>query len=231
MNATLTLNRNHLFVQRTVVVAAVALTLLTAGAALSIYHSRAAEPAALDLLQPALNGLTSGNSFERVNAVKALGLSSEPAATSALLRSLSDPDQAVGLQAARALGASTADVLPQLRAALGNANADVRWRAAMALGMQKDAAAVSGLAAALQDTDVLVQSNAAQALAQIGDQAAIDALVMALDGGRASTLQAALSALESIGAPAVPALVETVTSGQPAMAENAAIVLAYITGR
>ena len=75
-----------------------------------------------------------------------------PNAVPVLLNKLSDPDPAVGLYVAQALGDLTpANDLPELRAELSDQNADVRFRSALALGDLRDAGAVPGLTVALRD--------------------------------------------------------------------------------
>jgi HEAT repeat protein len=187
---------------------------------------RSAVPAALE---PALKGLDSPNAFERGNAVKALGLSHNPAVAPVLIDKLNDPDQAVGLYVAQALGEVTpASLLPELHAALRNGNPDVRWRAAMALGELGDSTAVGSLSVLLRDTDLMVQGNAAEALAKIGGETAIRALTGALDSESDSTVQAAMSGLETLGDQAVPGLADVMTSQNAKVRLDAATVLGYI---
>ena len=61
-------------------------------------------------------------------------------------------------------------------AALGDADKNVRWRAAEALGEIKNAAAVPALVAALGDADADVRRNAASALRAIGTPEALAAV-------------------------------------------------------
>ena len=195
----------------------------------SQWLSSAGKSAVSPALEPALSGLSSSNAFERANAVKALRASHDSAAAPALLKQIDDPDQAVGLYTAQALGELTpAGLLPELRAALSDRNPDVRWRAAMALGELRDAGAVSGLTLALRDGEPLVQRMAGEALAKIGGRAATTALIAALDSAQESTAQAAMAAMESMGEDAVPALGNALTAPQARTRLNAAVVLGYI---
>jgi HEAT repeat protein len=187
---------------------------------------RSAVPGALE---PALKGLDSPNAFERGNAVKALGLSHDPAVAPVLIDKLNDSDQAVGLYVAQALGeVSPASLLPELRSALHDRNPDVRWRAAMALGELHDGAATASLTVLLRDSEAMVQRNAAEALAKIGSDAALKALTGALDSEQDSTVQAAMAGLETLGDQAVPALAGVMTSQNAKVRLQAATVLGYI---
>jgi HEAT repeat protein len=82
----------------------------------------------------------------------------------------------------------------------------IRWRAAVALGEQKNRAATGALIDALADVNEHVREEAAVALGKIGDESAIPALIRSLgDSGRGVRLRA-VRALESIGPAAEPAL-------------------------
>jgi HEAT repeat protein len=202
---------------------------LLAGLAARGFMTRAERAALPDAANGAIQSLASSSALDRANAVKTLRVLNEPAAVPALLDHLDDPDQAVGLSIAQALGdLATPDQLPALRTALRSANPDVRWRAAYALGQRRDARSVEDLAALLRDPDVLVQRNAGDALAKIGDPAAGEALAGSLGSPQASVTMVAMSSLEAMGKPAVPALTGALDSNNALMRENAATVLGYI---
>jgi HEAT repeat protein len=218
------------WLRRAIPVLVIAVVLLAGAIAGGYWTSRAARPAVSQAMTSAMAGLNSPNASERGDAVKALRTLRDPAAVPALVQRLGDPDQAVGLYVAQALGdlAAPAD-LSQLRGALNSRNADVRWRAAYALGAAKDTESVSALAGLLRDPDVTVQTTAARSLAQIGTPAAVNAVANGLGSPQASVTSAAMSALEAVGQPAVPVLVSTLDSSRNALArQNAATTLGYI---
>lgn len=109
--------------------------------------------------------------------------------------------EVVALQAARRGDA--------LAALLGDPRAEVRARAAYALGSVQDPTAVGALAAALDDTVAAVRRDAAFALGQVGTAEAASPLVRALaTEGDAEVRRALLAALSRIPTPeAVGALV------------------------
>src|SRR5262245_50060089 len=68
--------------------------------------------------------------------------------------------------------------------ALSHAEMEVRWRAATALGLIRDALAVKSLVVAVKDKTYDVRYSAAWALGMIGDEAAFESLTeTALDEG------------------------------------------------
>ena len=210
-----------LFLLVTVMLAALALR--------TVWPSRAEKASAPDATHTALRGLASTSAFERANAVKALRVLRDTGAVPALIDHLDDPDQAVGLYIAQALGdMATPEAFSDLRAALRSQDPKVRWRAAYALGELRDAAAVDGLSALLRDPDVLVQRTAATSLAQIGNRAAMTALVGVLGSPIPSASAASMTALESLGETAVPSLIAGLDSSNALMRKNAATVLGYI---
>jgi HEAT repeat protein len=165
----------------------------------------------------------------RARTVQAIRAARDTAAVPALLEHLADPDQAVGLYIAQALGElATDDALDTLRAALRNPDPNVRWRAALALGERRDVNAVAVLSRALRDPEILVQSSAAEALAQIGTPEAAETLVAALTSAQDSVVHNAMNALQTIGEAAVPALAKALEANNPSLRKNAATTLGYI---
>jgi HEAT repeat protein len=218
------------FIKRVLLpIGVLAIAVFTVFAAGTLF-SKAAQPSTAKALAPSNSGLHSSNAAERASAVKALRDSHDPAAAPALLAMLNDPDQAVGLYVAQALGDITpANLLPRLRAALNDKNVNVRWRAAMALGSLNDKEAVPGLTVALRDADPQVQGSAAGALAQIGTPAAVTALGAGLDSSQPSVVQASMAGLESLREQAVPALSQALLNSPKAeVRQDAANVLGYI---
>lgn len=90
-------------------------------------------------------------------------------------------------------------VVPKLQGLLASKDAQVRWRAARALGDygQLAGSAASGLRGLLADPDPVVQYHAAAALGRIGDKsdATVDALVKLATGKDARVARAAIAAL------------------------------------
>jgi HEAT repeat protein len=219
----------HLLRRRVLPVLLVVVVLLAAFAARGFWVIRADRPADHTATHSAIDGLASPSALDRANAVKTLHVLRDPAAVPALIGQLDDPDQAVGLYVAQALGdlAGPAD-LNALRSALRSTNPDVRWRAALALGQLNDAKAVDGLVVLLRDPDVLVQRTAADALAQIGDRGAAEALAGALGTPQESANRVAMAALERLGEDAVQPLTLALDSSNALARQNAATVLGYI---
>jgi HEAT repeat protein len=89
-------------------------------------------------------------------------------------------------------------------------DSDVRSAACTALGQIGDIAAVPELITRLDDANCDVRCAACTALGLIGDASAVPALIARL-GGRYMS-KAAANALVQIGKPAVPALIEALTS-------------------
>lgn len=214
---------------RRIVPILIAAALISAGLAARGFLTHAEKAAVPVAANSALAALSSSSAVDRANAVKTLRVLRDPSAVPALLSHLDDPDEAVGLYVAQALGdLARPEQLSDLRSALGNPSADVRWRAAYALGEQHDSVAVKELAALLRDPDVLVQRHAADALAKIGGSEAAIALAGVLGSPQASATRVAMGALEAIGQPAVPALTRALDSSNALMRQNAATVLGYI---
>ncbi|MBT9316287.1 HEAT repeat domain-containing protein [Leptothoe spongobia] len=98
---------------------------------------------------------------------------------------------------------------PGLLKALEDANTDVRWCAAEALGQIGSEAAIPGLLKALEDSDTDVRWCAAEALGQIGSEAAIPGLLKALEDSDTSVCRRAAEALGQIGSEAaIPGLLK-----------------------
>ena len=216
------------FARRTIPIL-ILVAVILAGLAARGHMTRAEKPAVPDASHSALNALSSTSAVDRANAVKTLRVRADSSVVPALISHLDDPDQAVGLYVAQALGdLARPDQLSKLRAGLRSTSPDVRWRAAYALGVQRDVTSVNDLARLLRDPDVLVQRNAAEALAKIGNPAAVDALASVLGSPQGSVTNVAMSALESTGAPAVRALTHALDSNNALVRQNAATVLGYI---
>jgi HEAT repeat protein len=100
--------------------------------------------------------------------------------------------------------------VPALIDALRDDDPRIRQAACTALGQIGNLAAVSELTKRLQDSVSDVRKAACTALGQIGDPSAVPALIACLNDWFISG--AAANALVQIGKPAVPALIETLTS-------------------
>jgi HEAT repeat protein len=133
----------------------------------------------------------------------ALGVSSRPEATAALLARLddSDPDVAVAvIEALERLG-DKKSVVP-LISRLSDNRSKLRRAVVVALGTLGSSASVSALTLALRDSDKQVRLAAVSALGRTHDEGAVDALRSVLTGDPAIDVRvAALTALSEIPSP------------------------------
>jgi HEAT repeat protein len=125
------------------------------------------------------------DSARRRAAVEALGHLDEPQATSALLRTLHDPDSCVRTWAASMLGGvgrvpGRQQAVKPLISILGDTNADVRSSAAISLGYLRDPRAIQPLITCLHDPNASVRGHAANALGSLGAREAIPLLLLTL---------------------------------------------------
>lgn len=169
-----------------------------------------------------------GEPWVRQYLALALGALEEPAAGSALVPALSDPDDTVRVYAAWALGAIGGEGAV---AALGEASraddAGLRTMAVYGLGAIGDPAAREALLRAADDPVLDVSLNAVVALARIGDPAAEARLLGMmdpdawtgvpglLDGERAAARLSAVRAAGALDSPAVRARLREVADGDP----------------
>ncbi len=93
--------------------------------------------------------------------------------------------------------------------ALKSNDANIRWRAARALGKTKDSRAIEPLALALKDEDKRVRYRAVAALEEIGNSRVIELLVSALKDNDVDVRERIARALGNIGKPAVELLIST----------------------
>jgi HEAT repeat protein len=147
-----------------------------------------------------------------------------------LLAALDDPDPAVRLVAANALGRiNDPAAVPSLLIAVEHPSEQVRLGAARALGMMGIEAAVEPLRAMLQQGEGLEASVAGEALGRIGDPAATDALLTALaDPQPTARWHVAMAALERMGEPAVEPLIAMLEGQDAHVRHNAAQALGWI---
>ena len=131
-----------------------------------------------------------------------------PGAVEPLIRALDDPDSAIQMGAARALGMIGAPAVAELIDALRDEQDGGQRKAVEALKMVGEPAVVP-LIDALQDRDWHIRLGAARALVAIGD-AAVEPLVRALRSGPPAIQMGVAAALGKIGSPAaVEPLVDT----------------------
>jgi HEAT repeat protein len=214
---------------RTLSTALLALLLVLAAFTFQGLRQTQANNAASEDLNHYVSALNSNDAAVRAAAVKEAHAERDVAAAALLFEHIDDPDPAVGLYVAQALGdLAPADLLPELRAALNDPNADVRYRAALALGQLEDAGATSGLVELVDDPEVLVVSEAATALAKVGTSDALRALVGQLAEADPAALHAAKRALLDAGDEAVPALVAALDGSDATVRAEAAGLLGYI---
>jgi HEAT repeat protein len=136
---------------------------------------------------------------------------------------LGDPDPAVSLAAADALGRiNDSAAVPGLLIAVEHPSEQVRLGSARALGIMGVEAAVEPLRAMLLRGEGLEVSVAGEALGRIGGPTAIDALLTALaDPQPTARWHVSMAALEGMGEPAVASLV-ALLEGQDAYARRSA---------
>jgi len=153
---------------------------------------------------PQLVRLSEENETVRQDAATALGQQGDKRAIEPLKATLRDRDENVRYKATCALGQIWN--LPQL-VRLGDSEAKVRQRAALALGKIHDARATEPLTAFLKDGNPGVRWAAAQALGQLGDERAVDPLIEALDDSNKYVQRAAAEALQRLAPWAMPRLI------------------------
>ncbi|MBI1928336.1 HEAT repeat domain-containing protein [Candidatus Poribacteria bacterium] len=126
-----------------------------------------------------------------------------------LIIQLGDENQAVGRDAARALGQMGEPAVPALIKALSAEDWKVRYNAINALIEMGEAAkaAVPALRQALDDQEMLVDYNAAYALYRI-EKSTSNAVIYKLVQALSFLKTKAVEALVEIGEPAIPALIE-----------------------
>jgi HEAT repeat protein len=127
--------------------------------------------------------------------------------------------------AALALGELGAEALPPVRDLLQAGDADQRWWAARALAALGGPQAVALLIDALSDLDPDVRVCAAMGLGVLGASQAIAPLTRLLADESVYAGRIASDALIRIGAPAIPALIETLSSLSPLARAGAARAL------
>jgi HEAT repeat protein len=159
-----------------------------------------------------------------------LGLARQQEAWNELLAALDDPEPAVSLAAAEALGRiNDPAAIPGLLVAIEHPSEPIRLGAAQALGMMGVEAAVEPLRAILLRGEGLEVSVAGEALGRIGGQAATDALLTALaDPVPTARWHVAMAALEGMGEPAVAPLVTMLDSQAAHARRDAAQALGWI---
>lgn len=159
----------------------------------------------------------------RCAAAEAL-VGTRDASVAADLVPLLDNDQpAPVIRAARAsLVALGEAAIPALAEALDKAEPSVAWAAAETLGAIGSPAAVAPLTARLVGLDAVLRDYIVEALGRIGEVRAIPALVAAFGGAPAYRNEAPiLRAILSFGRRAVPALLDGLAAGDPAVRAGA----------
>ncbi|WP_165247641.1 HEAT repeat domain-containing protein [Paludisphaera soli] len=173
----------------------------------------------------------------RKAAVEGLVKKHTAAAQKLLARALDDEEEDVRLAALEAL--VEADSLPILKAAVGNAHADVRLRAACALARHGDPAALEPLLAIATEPEPpeaegkkewLAQAESALlGLGRLEDASALTVLIPLIDGPHEPIRRAAARALASVAPPDRPAaLRDAMRHHDPAVRDLAALGLAYL---
>lgn len=145
---------------------------------------------------------------------------------SALLADLTSGDDARAEAAAARLSAFPVSTLDPL---LRSGEVDTRWWALRALaGFPSGEAVLTRLLAALEDESEEIRQCAVLGLSHHPHPQAVRPLIAALSSPDSMTARLARNALIAIGAEAVPALIETLQSGEPPARLEAARALAEI---
>jgi len=173
-------------------------------------------PEGLDAL---LEASESNDEKLREAAIAGLPFIDEPRAQSELLRAARHVSPRTRTFAVRALGHTAGDpaVLAQLRSALGDADAWVRYYACQALGRLRDDSATDKIAALLEDPFGQVRVAAVEALAQLRGARAFEILSGVIGAGDADLNRAALLAVGmSKRAEALPQLLVALSASDSA---------------
>jgi len=173
----------------------------------------------------------------RINACRALGGVGGPQARGVLAAMMTDADQLVAEEAARALRETgEPEAVPLLLPATHAPYYDrVRWMAIEALGRLRDKRAVPTLVGLLSDRNVLFASVAATALGEIGDPSTITSLRQVCDGtsptAHYNNSEKAMLALTTFGEKvALPVLLPLTGQKDPQVREAALSALAKVPG-
>ncbi|HEX7177849.1 MAG TPA: HEAT repeat domain-containing protein [Pyrinomonadaceae bacterium] len=172
------------------------------------------EEESLEPARPLLAALGDENWRVRRTAVEGLARRAAPDAIAALLASVRENHQNLGLlnSALQVLAMSDVDTLSQLVEFLNDEDADLRMQAALALGEQRDGRAAPALLGALEDADINVRYHAIEALGKLRAGGAADALAGIAETRDFFLAFPALDALTRIGqahvAPRVVPLLE-----------------------
>ena len=126
-----------------------------------------------------------------------------------LIKQLSDRDERMRIQAAKALGnLGVKAVVPSLIKSLSDTDRDVQQAAAKAPGKLGYGSAVPALITALSDSEGMVRRYAAEALGKLGDKSAVPHLIKAVGASSTYARRYASEALVKLGVkePAKPKL-------------------------
>jgi HEAT repeat protein len=123
-------------------------------------------------------------------------------------------------------GIAAQEAVPQLMAALASTDADLRWRAARALGLIGDAKAVPALRKPASDTEPLVRAQAIYALGRLkaDDRDSLAAVISGLADKEAQVRHAAVRSLAMIKADrkvTIPLVVKLLEDSDPNLAMRA----------
>jgi HEAT repeat protein len=124
------------------------------------------------------------------------------------------------------LGAKATPAVPDLAAALKSSDAELRWRAARALGVIGDPQATAALRTAASDGDVLVRAQAIFALGRLkaGDAESLQAVVAHLSDEDPQVRRATIRAVRMMGPPQqtmIPLVVKLLGDSDPTIAARA----------
>ena len=181
------------------------------------------------LVDDALDRLTHLDRDVRQAAALNVGELADPVAAPGLIARLcSEPDPFVRDTLTWAVTRVAAAATPLLLRALTSDDAITRDRALHALSKIADPATVDEIIPLAADADHVVAAKARWALSRINEPRAIPALVVHLGSGDVTSRNGVTRDLAAFGAPAVPALVGALTSGETHVRRHAAEVLCFM---
>ena len=185
------------------------------------------------ILRRLIEALGDNNPETRRKIVFVLGEMRDPAAVEPLIKSLSDENSNVSVEAGTALGKIGQPAVESLIIGLNNSNKHVQSNAARALGTIGDPSAIEPLITLLRQGEIiyLVKVRAAEALGNFKDARGVDALIKSFDykGEYYQNYQSELSRiLRIIGQPAVEPLINLLKSEDPNIRKKVVKVLGDI---
>jgi len=181
-------------------------------------------------VKPLLTSLNDTDTTVRQSVIIALGQIGDARALESLTKALEDKHDAIRVSAVDALIQCGENAVEPLIKALRQSSAQVRQKAARALGGLKSPNALESLITALGDSEVAVRQNAVSALGEIGDTSAIVPLAEIINENYVPKMSInAVDAIRKIGGePAVRTLIKILGHKNDSVRKRAAEALVHI---